>query len=66
MAKFIKVQSTAHSHLTYFINVEMVKYVVQNAQVLDQSSVRIIGDEHPIAISESAASLIDRIGVDLV
>jgi hypothetical protein len=65
MTKFIKVQSTAQ-HLTYFINVEMVKYVVQNAQVLDQSSVRIIGDEHPIAISESAASLIDRIGVDLV
>jgi hypothetical protein len=65
MKKFIKVQSTAQ-HQTYFINVEMVKYVVQNAQALEQSSVRLIGDEHPIAITESAASFFDRIGVELV
>jgi hypothetical protein len=65
MTKFIKVQTTAQ-HQTYFINVEMVKYVVQSGQVLEQSSVRIIGDEHPIAISESAASFIDRLGVELV
>jgi hypothetical protein len=65
MTKFIKVQSTTQ-HQIYFINVEMVKYLVQNAQVLEQSSVRLIGDEHPITITESAASFIDRIGVELV
>ena len=60
MAKFIQVQSPTEHH-THYINVETIKFVTQNAQNPDRSSIRFIGaDEHPPPISESAANFISR------
>ena len=62
MAKFIKVQSYDKS--TYYINVEAVRHVLQNPQQADRSLIRFVGDEHTLAIDESAASFVSRAGGD--
>jgi hypothetical protein len=68
MAKFIEVQlpSGVFSESTtpesiFYVNVETVKYVAQNPQNPDRSSIRFIGDEHALQIGESAASFISRV-----
>ena len=67
MAKFILVRSPAgefsESRIeegSFYINVEMIRYVAQNAQNQDRSSIRFTGDEHALQINESAASFIGR------
>jgi hypothetical protein len=71
MAKFILVQSPAGEYSetktdsgSFYINVEMIKYVAQNAQNADRSSLRFIGDEHALPIDESAANFISRAKAD--
>ena len=71
MARFILVKSppgeyseTKTDSGSFHINVEMIKYVAQNAQNPDRSSIRFVGDEHALAIDESAASFVSRSGVD--
>jgi hypothetical protein len=71
MARFILVKSppgeyseTKTDSGSFYINVEMIKYVAQNAQNPDRSSIRFVGDEHALAIDESAASFVDRSGAD--
>ena len=66
MAKFILVRSPAGEFSerteegSFYINVEMIRYVAQNAQNPDRSSIRFTGDEHALQISESAASFVAR------
>ena len=69
MAKFILVRSPAGEFSesrteegSFFVNIETIRYVTQNAQNPDRSSIRFIGDEHALPISESAASFISRVG----
>ena len=71
MAKFILVQSPTGydsesrvAETSFYINVEMVRYVGQNAQNPDRSSIRFIGDEHALPIAESAASFVSRADAD--
>ena len=59
MANFIQVQSPDNH--SYYINVEMVKYVAQNAKTADLSAIHFVG-EHHLPIGESAASFISRVG----
>jgi hypothetical protein len=67
MAKFILVRSPTGEFSesrteegSFYINVETIRYVTQNAQNPDRSSIRFIVDEHALPISESAASFISR------
>ena len=69
MAKFIEVQfplgsfsESALPETVFYVNVETVRYVAQNPQNPDRSSIRFIGDEHALQISESAASFVNRVG----
>jgi hypothetical protein len=71
MAKFILVRSPAGEFTesrteegSFYINVEMIRYVAQNAQNPDRSSIRFIGDEHALQINESAASIVSRAVTD--
>jgi hypothetical protein len=71
MAKFIQVQSPTERYTgstrdldSYYINVETIRYVAQNAQNPDHSSIHFIGSEHSLAILETAASFIGRAGAD--
>ena len=57
MAKFIQVQSP-DSH-SYYINRETITYVAQNAKTSDLAAIYFVGGHH-MAISESAASFVDR------
>ena len=59
MAKFIQVQSPENH--SYYINVETIKYVAQNAKTADLSAIYFVG-EHHLPIGESAASFISRVG----
>ena len=68
MAKFILVQAPAGEFSerrteegSFFVNVETIRYVTQNAQNPDRSSIRFLGDEHALQISESAASFVGRV-----
>jgi hypothetical protein len=60
MAKFIKFQGYDKS--TYYINVETIRHVLQSPQQLDRSLIRFVGDEHTLAIDESAANFVSRAG----
>ncbi len=69
MAKFIEVQlpsgafsESAVPETIFYVNVETVRYVAQNPQNPDRSSIRFMGDEHALQISESAASFVNRVG----
>ena len=71
MAKFILVRSPVGEFSesrteegSFYINVEMIRYVGQNAQNPDRSSIRFIGDEHALQINESAASFVSRAATD--
>jgi hypothetical protein len=68
MAKFILVRSPSGEFSesrteegSFYINVEMIRYVAQNAQNPDRSSIRFTGDEHALQISESAANFVSRV-----
>ena len=71
MAQFIQVRSPTGEFSesrteegTFYINVETIRYVAQNAQNPDRSSIRFIGDEHALPISESASSFVSRVAAD--
>ena len=68
MAKFILVRSPSGEFSesrtqegSFYINIEKIRYVAQNAQNPDRSSIRFIGDEHAMQISESAANFVSRV-----
>ena len=68
MAKFTLVQSPAGEFSesrtvegSFFVNVETIRYVAQNAQNPDRSAIRFLGDEHALQINESAASFVERV-----
>ena len=63
MTKFIQVHSPTDNR-DYYINVEMVVHVQQHQQRADHSSIRSVGDQHPLPIGESAASFVSRAGAD--
>jgi hypothetical protein len=71
MAKFILVQSPTGEYSesktdsgNFYVNVEMIKYVAQNAQNPNRSSIRFIGDEHALPIDESSSSFVNRAGTN--
>jgi len=71
MAKFILVQSPTGEYSesktdsgNFYVNVEMIKYVAQNAQNPNRSSIRFIGDEHALPIDETSASFVNRAGTN--
>ena len=64
MAKFIQAHSPTEKNVSYYINVETVRYVAQNTQHEDRSLIRFVGDEHTLAISEAAASFVSRACAD--
>ena len=55
MAKFIQVQSPDNH--SYYINVETIKYVAQNAKTADLSAIYFVG-EHHLPIGESQPVLL--------
>jgi hypothetical protein len=72
MPKFVQVSVAAGTYSeaatedeTVYINIEQIKYVVQNQQNQNHSSIHFVGDDHPLHISESATSLLDRCYDDL-
>lgn len=66
VAKFIRVEKpegyaeTAAEETSYYVNVDMIRYIAQDPQNPDRSSIRLVGDEHAIHINESAASFVSR------
>jgi hypothetical protein len=71
MAKFIQIQSPTERYTggardldSYFINVETIRFVAQNSQNLERSSIHFIGSEHSLQILESAASFVSRLEAD--
>jgi hypothetical protein len=71
MAKFIQIQSPTDRYTgstsdldSYYINVETIRYVSQNAQSPDRCSIHFIGSEHSLLILESATSFVGRVGAD--
>jgi hypothetical protein len=68
MAKFMQIQVPTERYTgsvsdldSYFINVETIRLVAQNAQNPDRSSIHFIGSEHSLQILESAASFVTRL-----
>jgi hypothetical protein len=71
MTKFIQVQvpterytGSARDLESYYINVDSIRYVVQNVQNSDRSSIHFIGSERSLQILESAANFVDRVYSD--
>jgi hypothetical protein len=71
MAKFIQIQvpserytGSARDLESYYINVENIRYVAQNAQNPDRCSIHFIGAEHSLPILESAANFVNRLDAD--
>jgi hypothetical protein len=64
MAKFIQVKSPKQNDYSvedsYYVNVETVRYVLQNANAQDRSAISFVGSEHSLHIHESAASFVSR------
>jgi hypothetical protein len=61
MTKFIQVKTRENS--TYYINVDAVRYVVQNTQQGDRCMIRFFGDDQ-VTIEESAANFVARASAD--
>jgi hypothetical protein len=71
MAKFIHVQVPTERYTgmtsdldSYYINVEAIRYVAQNAQNKDRCSIHFVSAEASVPILESAASFVGRIDAD--
>ena len=69
MPKFIHVKTApGHSersieeHADYYVNVDLIIFVSQASQNPDQSSLRLVGYDHLIHITESAENFFSRIG----
>jgi hypothetical protein len=71
MAKFIQIQvpterytGSARDLDSYYINVEAIRFVAQNAQNPDRSSIHFVGGEHSLQLLESAANFVKRLDAD--
>jgi hypothetical protein len=71
MAKFLQIQvpterytGSARDLETYYINVESIRYVAQNTQNPERSSIHFIGSEHSLLVLESAANFVNRLDVN--
>jgi hypothetical protein len=69
MPKFIRVKTPAgHSERLieeqedYYVNVDLITLVSQNSQNPDRSSLRFVGSDHVMHITESAESFLSRAG----
>jgi len=70
MAKFIQIQVPTERYTgnerdleSYYINVEAIRFVAQNAQNPNRSSIHFLGDEHSLSILESAADFVSRLDI---
>jgi hypothetical protein len=70
MARFIQILVPTERYTgserdleSYYINVEAIRFVAQNAQNPNRSSIHFIGDEHSLAILESAANFVSRLDI---
>jgi hypothetical protein len=68
MAKFIEIQVPTERYTgdardleIYHVNVDSIRYVAQNAQNPDRSSIHFIGAERSLQILESAAHFVNRL-----
>jgi hypothetical protein len=68
MTKFVHIQVPTERYTgstrdldSYYINVESIRYVAQNAQNPERSSIHFIGSEHSLLILESAANFVNRL-----
>jgi hypothetical protein len=71
MAKFIHIQVPTERYTgssqdldSYYINVETITFVAQNAQNPDRSSIHFIGGEHSLQLLASAANFVKRLDTD--
>jgi hypothetical protein len=71
MAKFTQIQvpterytGSARDLDSYYINVEAIRFVAQNAQNPDRSSIHFVGGEHSLQLLESAANFVKRLDAD--
>jgi hypothetical protein len=71
MTKFIQVEVPTERYTgsapdleSYYINVDSIRCVVQNAQNSDRSSIHFIGSERSLQILESAAKFVNRVKSD--
>lgn len=71
MAKFIQVRVPAGTYsestieeTNYYVNVDLIRYVAQNTQNPDRSSIRFVSDDRAMQIGESAASFVRRACAD--
>ena len=68
MPKFIRVKAAPGysesliEEQDYYVNVELITFVLQDSQNPDQSSLRLVGYDHLIHITESAENFFSRIG----
>ena len=68
MAKFIRVKTApGHSERLieeqdYYVNVDLITLVSQNSQNPDRSSLRFVGSDHVMHITESAENFLSRAG----
>ena len=59
MAKFIEVKSV--ENMILYLNVDTIRYVAQHPQRENHCSIRFVGEQSPLPIDESAASIIRRV-----
>jgi hypothetical protein len=68
MSKFIRVKTAPGQSESlieeqdYYVNVDLITLVIQNPQNPDRSSLRFVGSDHAIHISESAENFLSRAG----
>ena len=68
MPKFIRVKAApGHSESLieeqdYYVNVDLITFVSQNTQNPDQSSLRFVGSDRVLYITESAENFLSRAG----
>ena len=69
MPKFIRVKTPlGHSERRieeqedYYVNVDLITLISQNSQNPDRSSLRFVGSDHVMHISESAENFLSRAG----
>jgi hypothetical protein len=68
MAKFIRVKTvpgqsdSLMQERDYYVNLDLITIVEQSPQSPDRSSLRFVGSDHGIHITESAENFFSRIG----
>ena len=69
MPKFIRVKTPlgyserrSEEQEDYYVNVDLITLISQNSQNPDRSSLRFVGSEHVMHITESAENFLSRAG----